>query len=71
MKGILPANGTAKEVASFLNVNPRLIYTEVRSGRLRAVRVGDKHIRIPREAVEEYLRNNSIQETSTALGGRK
>ncbi len=48
-----------KGVAEHLGVNPSLIYAEIRSGRLRAVKIGTKVLRVPREALEEYVRAQS------------
>ena len=46
---------TIKEAAAFLRVSPITVRRRIAGGQLRAVRVG-KGIRIPREALDEFLR---------------
>ena len=52
---ILPAFLAAEEAAEYLGVHKALIYREIRAGRLRAVKIGAKIIRIPREALDAYV----------------
>ncbi|WP_216319736.1 helix-turn-helix domain-containing protein [Deinococcus aestuarii] len=42
------------DAAAYLGVHPSLVYKEIRAGRLRAVKIGAKVIRISREALEAY-----------------
>lgn len=42
------------QAAAVLGVHPALIYKEIRAGRLQAVKVGTRVIRISREALEVY-----------------
>ena len=44
-----------REAAQLLRVGPRTVYNLIRSGRLRAVRVG-RLWRVPMQGLEEYLR---------------
>lgn len=45
-----------KEAAQRLKVNPKLIYAEIAAGRLRAIRIGTKIIRIPHNELETWER---------------
>ncbi|WP_034384876.1 helix-turn-helix domain-containing protein [Deinococcus sp. YIM 77859] len=51
---IVPAFLSVPDAAAYLGVHPALVYKEIRAGRLRAVKIGAKVIRIPREALEAY-----------------
>jgi excisionase family DNA binding protein len=42
-------------VARLLDISPQLVRKEIREGHLPSVRVGDKLIRVPRLALEQYL----------------
>lgn len=55
----LPAYLAAEDAAAYLGVHKALIYREIRAGRLRAVKIGAKVIRIPREALEAYVKAQS------------
>ena len=46
---------TKQEVAAFLKVSPRYIERQVRSGRLRALRLSHKITRFRRRDVEAFL----------------
>ena len=46
---------TAEEVATILRTSLRTVRNLIKSGRLRGIKVG-RGYRIPREALEEYLR---------------
>jgi excisionase family DNA binding protein len=46
---------TVAEVARRLRVTPMTIYTEIHDGRLDAIRVGRKRIRIPVAAYAAYV----------------
>lgn len=50
-----PAYFSVQTAAEHLDVHPALIYKEIRANRLRAVKIGPKVIRIPREALEAYI----------------
>jgi len=50
---------TVKEVAEILRVSKRTIYSYIDAGYLRAIQVGEKKaIRIPEEAVYEFVTRN-------------
>lgn len=51
----LPLAPTVLEAGQVLRVGRNVAYELVRSGQLRSVRVG-KNIRIPRDALAEYLK---------------
>jgi excisionase family DNA binding protein len=59
---------TVKEAAARLGVGTALVYELVADGRLRACRVGNGRgrIRIPVEAVGEYLEQSTITPPATA-----
>lgn len=46
---------TVEEVAANLRVTPSLIYREIRYGRLQAIRIGGKLLRIPRSSLVAYI----------------
>lgn len=50
----IPAVLTVPEVGQFLRIGRNNAYELVRAGKIRSVRIGRK-IRIPREALYEYL----------------
>lgn len=52
---------TVEEVADILRVKPRVVYNLVRDGAIRSVRAG-RQIRIPSEALDEYLGGDSVTE---------
>ena len=54
-----PAYFSANSAAAYLDVHPALIYKEIRAGRLRAVRIGTRVVRISREALEAYIEAQS------------
>ena len=43
------------DAAAHLGVHPALIYKEIRAGRLLAVKIGAKVIRIPMTSLESYI----------------
>lgn len=49
---------TAKEVAAMLGISDSNVYKMIRRGLLRAVPIGPKEKRIPRQALDEYLEGN-------------
>lgn len=51
----LPAYLDVPQAAAHLGVHTALVYKEIRAGRLRAVKIGARVIRIPREALEAYV----------------
>lgn len=53
-----PAVGKVNDAARVLQVGPNRIRALVASGELRSVRLGPKSIRIPREALKEFLAGN-------------
>lgn len=50
----LPLVLTVEDLMEVLNIGRNTAYEIVRSGQIRSIRVG-KNIRIPRDAVEEFL----------------
>ncbi|MGQ9512144.1 helix-turn-helix domain-containing protein [Thermodesulfitimonas sp.] len=46
---------TAPEVAKILRVKKAYIYELVATGRLKAVRLSERRLRIPEESLKEYL----------------
>jgi len=50
-----PAVLRVKDLAALLSVSHNTAYALVRSGQIRSIRIGRTY-RIPRDAVEEYLR---------------
>lgn len=50
---------TPKSLAEYWMCSERTVRNEIAAGRLRHFRVGQKLLRIPREAVEEYERQNT------------
>lgn len=56
------ATYTVHEVAKILRVRKSYVYELVAQGRLRALRLSERRIRIPAEALEEFVR----QETGRA-----
>ncbi|MHC1744880.1 MAG: helix-turn-helix domain-containing protein [Syntrophobacteraceae bacterium] len=51
---------SARRVAGILNCSDRLVYQMVQEGRLEAYRIGKTGIRIPKEAVLKYLKDNKV-----------
>ncbi|MFA5608076.1 MAG: helix-turn-helix domain-containing protein [Leucobacter sp.] len=47
----LPARPSIRQAADYLNVDPRTIRRYIAAGRLRAIRVGPRLIRLDRENV--------------------
>jgi len=54
----LPPLLTVEEMRQFLRIGKGSAYSLVRSGRIRSIRIG-RDIRIPREAIDEFLRSAS------------
>ncbi len=54
----LPLSLTVKEVSQILRIGLTSTYDLVRCGAIRSLRVGHQ-IRVPRQAVEEYLQAQS------------
>jgi len=46
---------TDEQVAGLLNVSPRTVWSLVDTGKLKAVRIARRLVRIPRAEVEAYL----------------
>ena len=53
-----------KTAAKRMLVSERTVWGLVKSGELKACRVGKRSIRITEEALEEYIRNSAIKEAS-------
>lgn len=47
---------TVEEVADILKVKPRTVYNLVKDGTIRAVRIGERQMRITDDALNSYLR---------------
>ena len=45
------------EVARKLRIAPRTVYLMIKRGELPCTRIGLKSVRIPRTALDEYIRN--------------
>ena len=58
-----------REVAEYLNVSSRHLYNVIASGRLGCVRVGTL-VRIKREYVEAYLKENTREARKETVHGR-
>ncbi len=54
---------TAKELATTLAVTPMTVYRLAKRGELKAVKIG-KSVRFSSEAVEEFLKNASVNDDS-------
>lgn len=50
---------TVPEVAQVLRIGRGAAYALVNSGQLRAIRVGNRTIRVPADAVDDFLTNGS------------
>lgn len=50
----LPAFLDVPQAAAHLGVHTALVYKEIRAGRLKAVKIGARVIRISREALDAY-----------------
>jgi excisionase family DNA binding protein len=55
---------TVAEVAGRLHVSRQTVWRRVRSGELRAVRVGGHLVRVPADAVDELVRNYNGSEAA-------
>ena len=55
----LPLAYKVEELIPFLKIGRNTAYELVRSGQIRSVKIGRTY-RIPREALEDYLRKTSI-----------
>ncbi|MGH3611321.1 MAG: helix-turn-helix domain-containing protein [Pseudonocardia sp.] len=56
------------DVAAALNVSPATVYRAIESGALRAIKLG-KALRIPQDAVDEYLRAGELAARAPRNGG--
>jgi len=50
---------TSDEVASILKVNPESVRRWVRDGRLESVKLGGRYNRIPKSALDQFIKNQS------------
>jgi excisionase family DNA binding protein len=50
---------TVPEVAGMLRVRKSYVYELVAQGRLRALKLSERRIRIPAEALEEFIRQEA------------
>lgn len=48
---VLPARPTIAQAAEFLNVHPRTVRRYIQQGRLRAVRIGPRLLRVDRQSL--------------------
>lgn len=55
---------TLKQVAALLAVTPRTIRSYIASGDLPAVRIGGKHLRISEDALQAFLKANTVEANS-------
>lgn len=51
---------TVGEVAKLLRVSPMTVYTEIHAGRLYAIRVGRRRLRIPVESYRAYKNRGQV-----------
>ncbi len=51
---------TPKEAGDFLKLNTETIYDYIKSGHIRASKIGNRY-RITGEALEEFLRNMEVE----------
>ncbi|MBS3976623.1 MAG: helix-turn-helix domain-containing protein [Syntrophomonadaceae bacterium] len=52
---------TAQEVRRMLGVNVARVHELIRTGELRAIRIGERGTRVPEEALVEYLESRAIK----------
>lgn len=52
---------TAKQVAKMLKVRPAYVYELIYTGRLRAVQMSERRLRITEDALREFLEARSYQ----------
>lgn len=56
---ITPKLYTPQEAADIFQVSLKAVYREIETGRLQAVRFGKKPLRIPQEALNQYMKANT------------
>jgi excisionase family DNA binding protein len=61
---------TVDEVMEMLSVNRVTIYKWIRSGELRAVRIG-RQFRIPKDYYDEFIESNTIDNSDKNRNKRK
>lgn len=61
---------TQREVADYLDVCEKTVYNLIHSGKLKAVKIGTKSVRISRESLAEYL-GRKDGKTKEAHGGKR
>ena len=66
-----PAFLSVLEAALLVRLHPVTVRREIRLGRLRAYRAGEVQIRIPRDAIDEWLKLNPAAEPATCRDPRR
>lgn len=61
---------TAPEVAQILRVKKAYIYELVATGRLKAIRLSERRLRIPEEAIKEYLEAEYAKQEKSRAGAK-
>ena len=56
---------TVREIATLMRVSRATVYRLLHTGRLSGMRVG-KVMRVPRQAVRDFMRDASIEQSSAA-----
>ncbi len=60
MDGNLPQFYTPEQVAKILQINPESVRRYVRSGKLKAIKLGGKFIRIDKKDLEEFIASMKV-----------
>jgi excisionase family DNA binding protein len=55
-------------VAKRLRICERTVYNWIRDGKLNAIRVGGRSLRIPESALEKFLENSVVDPDDEVLG---
>lgn len=55
---------TAPEIAKMLRIRKGFVYELVQQGRLRAVRLSERRVRVSEEALQEFLRQEESRATA-------
>jgi excisionase family DNA binding protein len=61
---------TPREVAKIVRVTRTTIYQHIKKGQLKAIRIGNQY-RITKAQLEEYLQQNAVAETKSAIDPRR
>ena len=61
---------TPQEVAKMLRVTRTTIYEHIKSGQLKAIRVGNRY-RITKAHLEEYIQQNAVNPTKDIIDSKE